>query len=158
MLDPSQRQFQGERHADRNQRIEPLTDRNYPPQSDEGAILRDFTNAKNDKEERLKELIEQSLQSGTAIYLFNTYDLTSANWQVTLQDLQRQSIKNVYSKRLGSQLSDTIATIVIKEANGAKLSQLLPLPGLSILRHQWKFYNGQPESCRRDLNQKSGTV
>ncbi len=104
-------------------RIEYLEQKYPNPQSDEGAILRDFTNAKNDKEERLKELIEQSLQSGTAIYLFNTYDLTSANWQVTLQDLQRQSIKNVYSKRLGSQLSDTIATIVIKEANGAKLSQ-----------------------------------
>ncbi len=91
-------------------RIEYLEQKYPNPQSDEGAILRDFTNAKNDKEERLKEeLIEQSLQGGTVICLFeSTYDLTSANWQVTLQDTEavdkRMSTPSVWGSQLSTPL------------------------------------------------------
>jgi hypothetical protein len=67
--------------------------------------------------------VEDSLLNATAIYLYNTLQLNKDNWQTTLQTQQKQIIQNVYSKRLGSQLSDSVAAAVIKEANNARLQQ-----------------------------------
>ena len=67
--------------------------------------------------------MEDSLLNATAIYLYNTLQLNKDNWQTTLQTQQKQIIQNVYSKRLSSQLSDSVAAAVIKEANNARLQQ-----------------------------------
>ncbi|PZM83737.1 MAG: BREX system P-loop protein BrxC [Candidatus Margulisiibacteriota bacterium] len=91
--------------------------------SEEGQILRSFSTAKTEKEARLKNLIEESLQNSTAIYLYNLFQLDKDNWQTTLQGQQRQVVQNIYFKRLDSQLSDTIATSVIKEATATRLKQ-----------------------------------
>jgi len=108
--------------ADEIERIS-ILEKNYQnPQADEGPIVRGFSTSKTEKESRLKELIEQSLQKATAVYLYNTFQLNKENWQTILQSQQRQAIQNVYSKRLESQLSDTVAAMVIKEANGTRLS------------------------------------
>ena len=40
---------------------------------------------KENKERRLKNLVEESLQNSTAIYLFNLLQLTPDSWQTTLQ-------------------------------------------------------------------------
>ncbi len=93
------------------------------PLSDEGQILRSFSTTKDGKENRLNDLIEQSLYKSTAVYLYNTFQLDDNNWQATLQEQQRHVVQNVYFKRLESQLSDTVAPSVIKEANGARLQQ-----------------------------------
>lgn len=105
------------------ERITYLEQKYNNPQSDEGQILRSFSTAKSEKENRLRDVIEQSLQKGTSVYLYNTYQLDKDNWQTTLQTQQREVIKNVYSKRLESQLSDAVAASVIKEANDARLHQ-----------------------------------
>ena len=93
------------------------------PNSDEGQILRSFSTTKNEKDDHLRDLIEQSLCKAVAIYLFNTYQLDNDNWQATLQEQQRHVVQNVYFKRLESQLSDTVAPLVVKEANGVRLQQ-----------------------------------
>jgi hypothetical protein len=108
---------------DEIEKIGYLEDKYKNPQSEEGQILRSFSTAKDEKEIRLGDLIEQSLQKGTAIYLFNTFQLDSSNWQTTLQDQERHVIQNVYNKRLESQLNDSVAAAVIKEANSARLQQ-----------------------------------
>lgn len=100
-----------------------LEEKYKDPLSDEGQILRSFSAAKDDKEKRLHDAIEASLQRSAAIYLYNTFQLDSTNWQTVLQEQQRQVVKNVYHKRLESQLSDSIAAIVIKEVNPARLHQ-----------------------------------
>jgi len=92
-------------------------------QSDEGRILRSFSSAKTEKEARLKILTEESLQKATSIYLYNLLQLDKNNWQTTLQGQQRQVVQNVYDKRLDSQLNDTIAVSIIKEATGTRLKQ-----------------------------------
>ena len=92
-------------------------------QSEEGKILLSFSSAKSEKENRLKILIEESLQKGTAIYLFNLFQLTKDNWQTTLNAQQRHVIQNVFTKRLDSQLIDTLAPSVINETNPLRLKQ-----------------------------------
>ena len=92
-------------------------------QSDEGQILRSFSSVKTEKEARLKTLVEESLQKATLIYLYNLFQLDKDNWQTVIQGQQRQVVQNVYTKRLDSQLSDTIAVSVIKEATATRLKQ-----------------------------------
>lgn len=105
------------------QKIGYLEEKYTNPQSDEGQIIRSFSTAKSEKEIRLKDLIDQSLQKGTAIYLYNTYQLDKDKGLSILHDQQRQVIQNVYSKRLASQLSDAVAASVVKESNSARLQQ-----------------------------------
>lgn len=93
------------------------------PASGEGQTLRSFLTSRDEKENTLRDLIEQSLQRAAAIYLYNLYQLDANNWQTTVQEQQRQVIRNVYHKRLASQLSDSIAAVVIKETNSARLQQ-----------------------------------
>lgn len=100
---------------DEIERITFLEQKYTNPNSDEGKILAGFTSSKDDKHTRLTSLIDNSLSEGTLVYLYNLYQLNSNNWQTTISDIQRQTIQNIYTKRLSSQLSDSIAVSVIKE-------------------------------------------
>lgn len=103
------------------ERITYLEQKYTNPQSEEYRIIKAFLSGKSEKENRLKNLIEQSLQKATSIYLYNISQLNKDIWQSTLQNQQRSVIQNVYSKRLASQLSDEVAGKVIKEAAAARL-------------------------------------
>ncbi|MEZ4915157.1 MAG: BREX system P-loop protein BrxC [Chitinophagales bacterium] len=112
-----------DRLIDEVERITYLEQKYNNPNSEEGKILISFSTAKGEKQNRIKDLVEESLINATAVYLYNTFQLTKDNWQNTLQEQQRNIIQNVYSKRLSSQLSDSVAAAVIKEANNGRLSQ-----------------------------------
>ena len=106
---------------DEIERIKYLEEKYSNPNSDEGIIVRAFQAERSTKENRLKELVEQSLVEGNSIYLYNTAQLDKTNWQNTVNGLQRQVIQNVYSQRLSAQLSDAIADRIIKEGNNQRL-------------------------------------
>jgi hypothetical protein len=112
-----------DRLIDEVERITYLEQKYNNPNSEEGKILISFSTAKGEKQNRIKDLVEESLLNATAIYLYNTLQLNKDNWQNTLQEQQRNIIQNVYSKRLSSQLSDSVAAVVIKEANNGRLTQ-----------------------------------
>jgi hypothetical protein len=103
------------------ERIKYLEEKHSNPNSDEGIIVRAFQAERSVKENRLKELVEQSLMEGTSVYLYNTAQLDKNNWQTTLNGLQRQVIQNVYSQRLSAQLSDAMAERIIKEGSNQRL-------------------------------------
>jgi hypothetical protein len=115
-----------DRLIDEVERITYLEQKYRDPNSDEGKILVSFTTAKSEKQNRINDLVEASLINGTAIYHFSTFQLDTTNWQSILQTQQRNIIQNVYSKRLVSQLSDSVAGVVIKEVNNARLQQYFP--------------------------------
>src|SRR5665648_617075 len=121
------------------ERITSLEDKYKNPQSEEGRILRSFTTVKSEKENRLKDLVEQSLQKATAAYLYNTYQLSQNNWQAILQSQQRNVIQNVYAKRLASQLSDAVAGKVVKEVNDARLHTYFHGPDFQFFNDQGNF-------------------
>jgi len=106
---------------DEIERIKYLEEKYSNPNSDEGIIVRAFQAERSIKENRLKELVEQSLFEGNSVYLYNTAQLDKTNWQNTLSALQRQVIQNVYSQRLSSQLSDAVAERIIKEGSNQRL-------------------------------------
>lgn len=106
---------------DEIERIKYLEEKYSNPNSDEGIIVRAFQAERSTKENRLKELVEQSFVEGNSIYLYNTAQLDKTNWQTTVNGLQRQVIQNVYSQRLSAQLPDTIADRIIKEGNNQRL-------------------------------------
>lgn len=112
-----------DRLIDEVERITYLEQKYNNPNSEEGKILISFSTAKGEKQNRIKDLVEESLLNSTAIYLYNTFQLNKDNWQNTLQEQQRSIIQNVYSKRLSSQLSDSVAAAVIKEANNGRIQQ-----------------------------------
>lgn len=104
-------------------RINYLEQKYQNPRPEEATILQTFLSNRGEKENAVKRLIEQSIQSGESIYLYNISKLSADNWRTTLQKDQRQVVKNLYSKRLDSQLSDEIAGKVIKESNASRLKQ-----------------------------------
>jgi len=112
-----------DRLIDEVERITYLEQKYNNPNSDEGKILISFSTAKGEKQNRIKDLVDESLINATAVYLYNTLQLNKNNWQTTLQAQQKNIIQNVYSKRLASQLSDSVAAAVIKEANNGRLQQ-----------------------------------
>lgn len=112
-----------DRLIDEVERITYLEQKYNNPNSDEGKILISFSTAKGEKQNRIKDLVNESLINATAVYLYNTLQLNKDNWQTTLQAQQKNIIQNVYSKRLASQLSDSVAAAVIKEANNGRLQQ-----------------------------------
>lgn len=110
-----------DRLIDDVERITYLEQKYNNPASDEGKILTSFSAAKWEKKNRIKDLVEEALKNATTIYLYDTLQLNETNWQTTIQAQQRQLIQNVYTKRLSSQLSDNIASAVIKQASGDQL-------------------------------------
>lgn len=121
------------------ERITYLEQKFTNPQSEESRIVRDFD--KDDKESRLKNLVEESLQKSTAIYLYNVLQLAPDTWQSTLQSQQRNMIQNVYCKRLDSQIAngDDVAAKVIKEATPTKLQTYFHSPDFQFFDSQGNF-------------------
>lgn len=121
-----------DRLIDDIERITYLEQKYNNPNSEEGKILVSFSTAKGEKQNRIKDLVEESLTNSTAIYIYNTLQLNINNWQTTLQTQQRNIIQNVYNKRLASQLSDSVAAAVIKEANNVRLQQYFTVGDFSF--------------------------
>lgn len=128
-----------DRLIDEVERITYLEQKYNNPNSEEGKILISFSTAKGEKQNRIKDLVEESLINATAIYLYNTLQLNKDNWQTTLQTQQKTIIQNVYSKRLASQLSDSVAAAVIKEANNGRLQQYFTGSDFSFFDTQGNF-------------------
>lgn len=124
---------------DEIKRISYLEDNYSNPLSEEARIIRSFSTIKSEKENYIKDLIEQSLLQATSVYLYNTYQLDKTNSQSTLQSQQRQVIQNVYFKRLTSQLSDAVAPKVIKEAIETRLHSYFDKPDFQFFDNQGNF-------------------
>ncbi len=103
------------------ERITYLEQKYNNPNSEEGKILLGFSTNKSEKQNRIKQLIKDSLHNGDIIYLFNAYKLTPDNAITLVLSRQKELLKNVYTKRLSSQLGDDLAKAVIKEANDSRL-------------------------------------
>ncbi len=86
-------------------------------------ILREFATIKEEKEKDLNDSIKSAYSNCTAVYLFNTNLINELSFSSTMSDLQRDVIKNIYSKRLPKQLSEKMAESIINEKDKAKLNK-----------------------------------
>ncbi|HUM83978.1 MAG TPA: hypothetical protein PLN48_09380, partial [Lachnospiraceae bacterium] len=102
-------------------RIDYIVDKYQRTDIEEVSYIRNFASIKETKEDALKSVVEKALTGGTIIYLFNIYLLDEANATTILTEQEKALVRNVYTKRLLTQLKEDIALKVIKEANASKL-------------------------------------
>ncbi len=109
------------------------------PNSEEGKILQSFTSSKEEKLQRLAYLVDEAISSSTAIYLFNTFQLSKDNFGSVISGQQRKVIQNIFHKKLSAQLSDTLAVSILKEAHGANLKRLFSGPDFQFFDPSGNF-------------------
>lgn len=102
-------------------RIDYIVDKYQRTDIEEAPYIRNFASIKETKEDALKNLIEKAFINGTIVYLFSLYLLTESNVTTMLSDQEKALVRNVYTKRLSTQLKEDTALKVIKETNDSKL-------------------------------------
>lgn len=81
---------------------------------EEKDVVRAIESGREAKEKQLDEAIRKAYNEGTAIYMYNTYQLTDDNVTSEIDKLEKMAYDNVFSRRLSSQLSDSLASKVLK--------------------------------------------
>ncbi|OMP32280.1 BREX system P-loop protein BrxC [Mangrovimonas sp. DI 80] len=84
-------------------------------------IIREFSTIKEEREKDLINLIEAAYYNGSVVYLFDENLLNKDSFKGSINDIQRKLIKNIYTKRLSSQLSEAIGPKLLNESNDEKL-------------------------------------
>ncbi len=84
-------------------------------------IIRSFSVIRDEREKELLNLINSAYSNAKAIYLFNTVQLSEANFKSEINTLQKKVLDNVFYKRPSRQLSEALATSIIKERQNDKL-------------------------------------
>jgi hypothetical protein len=97
-------------------------------------IIRDFSIIKEEKEKDLINLIDAAYANGSIIYLFDENLLNKDNFKGNVNETQRKLIKNIYTKRLSSQLPESIGSKLIMESNAEKLHR-------SFSGDEFKFFD-----------------
>src|SRR5690554_1134243 len=84
-------------------------------------IIREFVTIKEEKEKDLVNLIESAYYNGSIIYMFDENLLNKDTFKGSINEIQRKLIKNIYTKRLSSQLSEAVGAKLLNESNDEKL-------------------------------------
>ena len=71
-------------------------------------IIREFEVIREEKERTLRGLIQDAYHNASLIYMFDDHLLNADTFKGTIADNQRKMVKNIYTKRLSSQLSDSL--------------------------------------------------
>ncbi len=86
-------------------------------------IIREFSIIKEEKEKDLLSKIEGAYATGSLIYLFDEELLNRDSFKGTVNEVQRKLIKNIYTKRLSTQLSESIVPKLLNEQSDDKLAR-----------------------------------
>ncbi|MFC1731451.1 BREX system P-loop protein BrxC [candidate division KSB1 bacterium] len=76
-------------------------------------IIRNLAGIRETKEQNLFDLMEESYYNGYAIYLFHEYKLSKDKFKTDIKEIEKKLVKNVYTKNLSRQLTETIALPVL---------------------------------------------
>ncbi|MGZ4042327.1 MAG: BREX system P-loop protein BrxC [Bacteroidia bacterium] len=97
-------------------------------------IIRDFALIREEKEKHLRITIEKAYNNATLIYMFDELLLNADSFKATISDLQKKLVKNIYTKRLATQLSEGLVPKIFS----ARKEDL----GHVFLGNDFKFYDG----------------
>ena len=84
-------------------------------------IVKDFNLIREEKEKELTTLIQKCYLNGISIYLFDENKLNEDTFKNLITESQKKLIRNVYTKRLSDQLSESIGPKIIIESQSEKL-------------------------------------
>lgn len=79
-------------------------------------IIRDFSMIKEEKEKELRLRIGNAYYNSSLIYMFDEYILNEDSFKVTINECQRKLVKNVYTKRLTNQVSESLVPKIFKDS------------------------------------------
>jgi len=86
-------------------------------------IIREFSIIKEEKEKDLLVKIEEAYATGSLIYMYDEELLNRDSFKGTVNEVQRKLINNTYTKRLASQLSESIVPKLLNEKSNDKLNR-----------------------------------
>ena len=98
-------------------RIEYITEKSYSTE-EEKHIVHSFAMELDDKKNKLVDLLQLAYGQATAVYQYNTYELTEIQFDNTLKQLQKKMYDNIYTKRLSARLLESVAPKVLTENKG----------------------------------------
>ncbi|MEW5691624.1 hypothetical protein ABMC30_16620, partial [Comamonas kerstersii] len=78
--------------------------------ADKRQIIREFEVIREEKQRTLRGLIQDAYHNASLIYMFDEHLLNVDTFKGTIADNQRKMVKNIYTKRLSSQLSDSLVS------------------------------------------------
>jgi hypothetical protein len=84
----------------------------YSNESDQAKrqIIRDFSNIREEKEKEVRALIESSYKDSSLVYMFEEHLLNADTFKGSINEIQRKVVRNIYTKRLTSQLSEGLVS------------------------------------------------
>lgn len=86
-------------------------------------IIRDFSLIREEKEKDLRVEIENAYKNCSIIYMYDEHLLNPDTFKGTISDVQRKLVRNIYTKRLSSGLSEALVTKIFSNRKEA-LSKL----------------------------------
>ena len=73
-------------------------------------IIREFEVIREEKQRTLESLILDAYRNASLVYMFDELLLNDDTFKGTIAENQRKMVKNIYTKRLSSQLSDSLVS------------------------------------------------
>ena len=81
---------------------------------EEKKVVDEIARSLENKNEQLEQAIVKSYTSGVLVYLYNTSLLTQQNATALIKDAEQKMYGNIYTKRLGGALKDSVALQLLK--------------------------------------------
>ena len=87
------------------------------------AVIREFSTIKEEAEKSLVSKLSEAYLNGSLIYMYDEILLNGDSFKGSVNETQRKLIKNIYTKRLNSSLSDSLAPKILTENSNDKLNR-----------------------------------
>ena len=87
------------------------------------AVIREFSTIKEEAEKSLVSKVSEAYLNGSLIYMYDEILLNGDSFKGSVNETQRKLIKNIYTKRLNSSLSDSLAPKILTENSNDKLNR-----------------------------------
>lgn len=81
---------------------------------EEKKIVASIVSGKDDKVKQLNNLLQAAYANGMMVYCYNVTHLSPDNYKMVVDDTQRRMYGNIFTRRLASSLSDSLAPKIIK--------------------------------------------
>lgn len=82
--------------------------------SDEKKVVDEIANSLESKTAQLEQVIVKSYASGVLVYLYNASIMTTQNAATIIKEAELKMYGNIYTKRLGGSLKDSVAQQLLK--------------------------------------------
>jgi hypothetical protein len=88
-------------------------------------IIRSFASIREEKEKDLIIILSNSYANGSLVYMFDNKLLSKDTFKSVINEVQKKVIKNIYTKRLSKQMSDSSAMMFLTKKSNQELYNIV---------------------------------